>query len=136
MPEAKQSRPIRYRWGHSVGILLLIAAFPFFWLTTVVISNSLALSGGLFLLVVITGIGVLRRKAFGWCLYFGWIALLILACAYGAVSHLVFHVVPEGYSFSGSMFIQWLSWMVLGSLFLYLQIRYWRRRATLSRGIR
>ena len=124
-------KQLGYRWGYSVAILLLIAAFPFFWLTTVVISNSLALSGGLFLLVVITGIGVLTRKALGWCLYFGWIALLILSCAYGAVSHLVFHVVPGGYSFSGSMFIQWLSWMVLGSLFLYLQIRYWRRRATL-----
>ena len=124
-------KQLGYRWGYSVAILLLIAAFPFVGLTSVVISDSLALSGGLFLLVVITGIGVLRRKAFGWCLYFGWIALLILACAYGAASHLVFHVVPGGYSFSGSMFIQWLSWMVLGSLFLYLQIRYWRRRATL-----
>ena len=127
-------KQLGYRWGYSVAILLLIAAFPFFLLTTVVISNSLAFSGGLFLLVVITGIGVLRRKALGWYLYFGWIALLILSCAYGAVSHLVFHVVPGGYSFSGSMFIQWLSWMVLGSLFLYLQIRYWRRRATLLNG--
>ena len=124
-------KQLGYRWGYSAGILLLIAAFPVFLITTVVISNSLVLSGGLSLLVVITGIGVLRRKVLGWRLYFGWIALLILACAYGAVSHLVFHVVPGGYSFSGSMFIQWLSWMVLGSLFLYLQIRYWRRRATL-----
>ena len=124
-------KQLGYRWGYSVAILLLIAAFPFAGLTSVVVSDSLALSGGLFLLVVITGIGVLRRKALGWRLYFGWIALLILSCAYGAVSHLVFHVVPGGYSFSDSMFIQWLSWMVLGSLFLYLQIRYWRRRATL-----
>ena len=123
-------KQLHYRWGCTVGVLLVIAALPALGVTELLF-GSLVPATGFALLVAISGIAVFWRKALGWYLYFGWLALFILACAYGALSHLVFHVVPGGYSFSGGMFMQWLSWLLLASLFLYLQIRYWRRRAPL-----
>ena len=130
-------KQLDYNWGVIVGLLLLGAAVgvasPAFGLTSnALLLDSLILNTSLAILFIISGIAVWWVKAFGWYLYFGLIACFILVCAYGALRVLVLTIfVPEEFTFSSSMFIEFLSCVVLASLFLYLQIRYWRRRAPL-----
>ena len=130
-------KQLDYNWGVIVGLLLLGAAVgaasPVFGLTeNALLLDSLILHISLAILFIISGIAVWWVKAFGWYLYFGLIACFILVCAYGALRVLVLTIfVPGEFSFSSSMFISWFSPPLLASLFLYLQIRYWRRRAPL-----
>jgi hypothetical protein len=118
-------KQLDYNWGYTVGVLLVIAAWPALAVTELLF-DSRVLATGFALLVAISGVAVFRRKALGWYLYFGWLSLFILACAGMVFAHLI--MIPI---FERSLFIMWLSCMSLASLFLYRQIRYWRRRAPL-----
>ena len=130
-------KQLHYVWGYIVGVLLLGAALP----ASELIFDSLILKTSLAILFIISGIAVLWRKALGWYLYFAWIVYNILVFA--DVPLWLRHVLlgddiaffpwfmPGVFSFSSGESIAHLSLLVLTSLFLYLQIRYWRRRAPL-----
>ena len=130
-------KQLHYVWGYIVGVLLLGAALP----ASELIFDSLILKTSLDILFIISGIAVLWRKALGWYLYFAWIVYNILVFA--DVPLWLRHVLlgdditffpwfmPGVFSFSSGESIAHLSLLVLTSLFLYLQIRYWRRRAPL-----
>ena len=130
-------KQLHYVWGYIVGVLLLGAALP----ASELIFDSLILKTSLAILFIISGIAVLWRKALGWYLYFVWIVYNILVFA--DVPLWLRHVLlgdditffpwfmPGVFSFSSGESIAHLSLLVLTSLFLYLQIRYWRRRAPL-----
>ena len=121
-----------YGWGYVVGILLvpLGAILPSLRL----IDPFLApLAWGEFVTLMavcavfpLAGLGILLKKSFGWYLFFGFIALCVLGFVWGTILTFIagefdrFLIIIAGIS---------LTLAILLSLFLLLQVKYWRRRS-------
>ena len=122
----------QYGWGYAVGILLvplgvilpnlrLIDPFlaPLAWGEFVTLMAVCAV-------FPLAGLGILLKKSFGWYLFYGFIALAVFGFVWGTVLPFIaggidrFSIIFGGIS---------LTLATLLSLFLILQVKYWRRRA-------
>ena len=124
-----------YGWGYAVGILLvpLGVILPSLRLMDPFLA-PLAWGEFVTLMAVcavfpLAGLGILLKKSFGWYLFYGFIALAVFGFVWGTVLPFIaggidrFSIIFGGIS---------LTLATLLSLFLILQVRYWRRR-TVSR---
>ena len=138
-------KQLHYRWGYTVGVLFLLCAALLFVVgsipspfdCTVVegqficpdrsvtdwISYSLVLS----LLPFLAGIGILWRKAIGWYFYCFLIASLMLLVLWGAITLFSLGIFQPSLVLGAVA----LALTVLLGSFLFVQVRYWRRRAPL-----
>ena len=122
-----------YGWGYAVGILLIPLGAILVSLR--VMNPFLALlAWGEFVTLMavcavfpLSGIGILLKKSFGWYLYVGFIALCVLGFLWATILPFIagggfdrFSIIIGGIS---------LSLAILLSLFLILQVKYWRRRS-------
>ena len=120
-----------YSWGYVVGILLVpLGAI----LASLRVMNSFLapLTWGEFetLMAVcavfpLAGLGILLKRSFGWYLYFGLIALGVLVFLWTTILPFLagdgfdrFSIIITGIS---------LTLVILVSLFLMFQVKYWRR---------
>ena len=122
-----------YSWGYVVGILLvplgaILASLrvmnpflaPLVWGEFVTLMAVCAV-------FPLAGIGILLKKSFGWYLYFGLIALGVLVFLWTTI--LAF-LAGDGFDrFSIIITSISLTLVILLSLFLMFQVKYWRRRA-------
>ena len=121
----------QYGWGYVVGILLvpLGVILPSLRLMDPFLA-PLAWGEFVTLMAVcavfpLAGLGILLKKSFGWYLFFGFIALCVLGFVWGAILPIIageigrFSIIIAGIS---------LTLATLLSLFLFLQVKYWRRR--------
>ena len=124
------TKQLHYRWGYTVGVLFLLCAALLFvagampspFDCTVVerqficpdrsVTDWIFVSLVFSLLPFLTGIGILWHKAIGWYFYCLIVALLMVLVLWWAG-------------------VAALALMVLLSSFLFVQVRYWRRRAPL-----
>ena len=87
-------------WGEFVTLMAVCAVFP------------------------LAGLGILLKKSFGWYLFYGFTALAILGFLWGTILPFIaggigrFSIIFAGIS---------LTLATLLSLFLLLQVKYWRR---------
>ena len=121
-----------YGWGYAVGILLvplgvilpnlrLIDPFlaPLVWGEFVTLMAVCAV-------FPLAGLGILLKKSFGWYLFYGFIALAVFGFVWGTVLPFIaggidrFSIIFGGIS---------LILATLLSLFLILQVKYWKRRS-------
>ena len=122
----------QYGWGYAVGILLvpLGAILPSLRLMDPFLA-PLAWGEFVTLMAVCTvfplaGLGILLKKSFGWYLFYGFIALAVFGFVWGTILPFItdgierFSIIFGGIS---------LAFATLFSLFLILQVKYWRRRS-------
>ena len=129
-PKTKKSFP--YGWGYAVGILLvplgvilpnlrLMDPFltPLAWGEFVTLMAVCAV-------FPLAGLGILLKKSFGWYLFFGFIALCVLGFVWGTILPFI-----AGGLDRISIIIAVISIILatLFSLFLILQVKYWKRRS-------
>ena len=122
----------QYGWGYAVGILLvpLGVILPSLRLMDPFLA-PLAWGEFVTLMAVcavfpLAGLGIILKKSFGWYLFFGFIALCVLGFVWGTILPFI-----AGGLDRISIIIAVISLILatLLSLFLLLQVRYWRRRA-------
>ena len=130
---------LQYTWGYCVGVLLILLSLTvgtyFLWSTMRVAEIELKHFREIILVItavyvlppLIAGIGILKRKPFGWNIFHVLIALLIVF-----IPVVVWMTQSTG-SWSWDRFS--MGAMILDLiliLFLVLQVRYWWRRKPLS----
>ena len=121
-----------YGWGYAVGILLvpLGAILPSMRLMDPFLAPP-AWGDFVTLMAVcavfpLAGLGILLKKSFGWYLFYGFIALCVLGFLWGTILPFIaggldrIVIIIAGIS---------LILATLLSLFLLLQVKYWRRRS-------
>ena len=134
---------LQYTWGYCAGVLLILLSLTvgtFFLWSTVrdkaaaeVIDSQLLwliglLIGGVFALPpLIAGIGILKRKSFGWNIFHVLIVLSALGIPFATNALRFFN--PD--ELSASIVMGSLILAVFLFLFLFLQVRYWKRRKPL-----
>ena len=121
-----------YGWGYAVGILLVPLG--------VILPNLrlmdpflVPLAWGEFVTLMavcavfpLAGLGIILKKSFGWYLFFGFIALCVLGFVWGTILPFIaggldrIVIIIAGIS---------LILATLFSLFLILQVKYWKRRS-------
>ena len=122
----------QYGWGYAVGILLvpLGVILPSLRLMDPFLA-PLAWGDFVTLMAVcavfpLAGLGILLKKSFGWYLFYGFIALCVLGFVWGTILPFIaggigrFSIIIAGIS---------LILATLLSLFLILQVKYWKRRS-------
>ena len=129
--DAKTQKGLSYSWGYVVGIFLvplgvilpslrLMDPFlvPLAWGDFVTLMAVCAV-------FPLAGLGILLKKSFGWYLFYGFIALCVLGFVWGTILPFI----AGGFDRILIIFASIsLVLATLFSLFLVLQVKYWRRR--------